>query len=211
MRDFPSGFRRCITLRGMFLTMITALAPWCAPGVRAAETVSFSQSAASIEAYDFVEVTLKVSSPAARNPFTDVVVSGQFSPEGGTALPVTGFCDAADGSTMIGRNRKRTIAASTTARSPTSVTRWPRVSGASGRRYWKNAAAPMAAARSFRAARPAPVQHRPHFLQRTGPAGVEIVPQKGGPPRAQVSVIAHQSHAQGHQPGRHLEWSAPDQ
>ncbi len=62
-------------------------------------TVSFSQSAETLEAYDFVEVTLNVSSPDAKNPFTDVVVEGQFGKTGGgQQLNVTGFCDAADGS-----------------------------------------------------------------------------------------------------------------
>src|SRR6185436_19703769 len=36
--------------------------------------ISFSQSAQSVEVYDFVEVTLGVSKPDAGNPFTDVTL-----------------------------------------------------------------------------------------------------------------------------------------
>jgi hypothetical protein len=43
------------------------------------EEVTVSQSGASTDLNDFVEVTLSVPKPVARNPFTDVVVSGRFS------------------------------------------------------------------------------------------------------------------------------------
>jgi len=65
----------------------------------APSNITFSQSAETIEAYDFVEITLNVSSPDAKNPFTDVVVEGQFGKTGGSQhLNVSGFCDSADGS-----------------------------------------------------------------------------------------------------------------
>ncbi len=69
-------------------------------GAQAAPSnITFSQSAETIEAYDFVEITLNVSSPDAKNPFTDVVVEGQFGKTGGNQqLNVSGFCDSADGS-----------------------------------------------------------------------------------------------------------------
>jgi len=61
--------------------------------------VAFSQSAATVEAYDFVEVTLNVTSPDAKNPFTDVTFEGQFGKAGESQrLHVDGFCDSADGS-----------------------------------------------------------------------------------------------------------------
>jgi len=61
--------------------------------------VAFSQSGQSVEAYDFVEVTLNVSKPDAGNPFTDVTVQGHFEKTSGAdKLSVTGFCDASDGS-----------------------------------------------------------------------------------------------------------------
>lgn len=61
--------------------------------------VTFAQSAASVEAYDFVEVTLTVDAPDAHNPFTDAAVTGQFSKAGGAnPIAVDGFADSADGS-----------------------------------------------------------------------------------------------------------------
>ena len=61
--------------------------------------ITFSQSAQTIEAYDFVEITLNVSSPDAQNPFLDVAVEGQFGKAGSSQqLNVSGFCDSADGS-----------------------------------------------------------------------------------------------------------------
>jgi len=61
--------------------------------------VAFSQSSQSVQAYDFVEVTLNVSKPDAGNPFTDVTVQGHFEKTSGAdKLSVTGFCDASDGS-----------------------------------------------------------------------------------------------------------------
>ncbi|MGQ9573826.1 MAG: apiosidase-like domain-containing protein [Thermoguttaceae bacterium] len=67
-------------------------------GASGAPAVRFEQSAREIEAYDFVEVALKVSGASARNPFQDVAVSGQFGRQGGPPLRVEGFCDSADGS-----------------------------------------------------------------------------------------------------------------
>jgi hypothetical protein len=60
--------------------------------------VTFSQGAASVEAYDFVEVTLNVALPDATNPFTDVAVQAHFGKAGDSKqLSVDGFCDSADG------------------------------------------------------------------------------------------------------------------
>jgi hypothetical protein len=69
-----------------------------APGP-SAPAVTFAQSADRVEAYDFVEVTGAVSKPSAKNPFTDVTVTGQLTREGGKPLAVEGFCDSADGRT----------------------------------------------------------------------------------------------------------------
>jgi hypothetical protein len=61
--------------------------------------VSFTQSAPTIEAYDFVEVAAKVSWPRARNPFTDGSLTGWFEPgDGAKRWQVEGFCDSEDGS-----------------------------------------------------------------------------------------------------------------
>ena len=62
--------------------------------------VKFVQSAQTVDAYDFVEVTLKVDKQDAGNPFTDVVVEGRFAREGGQQVRVDGFCDSSDGRTF---------------------------------------------------------------------------------------------------------------
>jgi hypothetical protein len=60
--------------------------------------VAFSQSAATVAAYDFVEVTLQVGAPPAGNPFTEASVTGSFGMEGSAErVKVDGFCDSADG------------------------------------------------------------------------------------------------------------------
>jgi len=60
--------------------------------------VSFTQSAPSIDAYDFVEITATVTAPDARNSFTDVSVRGSFeSVKDGRRWDIVGFCDSADG------------------------------------------------------------------------------------------------------------------
>lgn len=61
--------------------------------------VTFSQGAGSVEAYDFVEVTLNVTSPDVKNPFTDASVEAQFGKAAESQrLSVDGFCDSVDGS-----------------------------------------------------------------------------------------------------------------
>ena len=60
--------------------------------------VAFSQPAASVAAYDFVEVSLQVSSPVAGNPFADAAVTGWFGMAGAIErVKVDGFCDSSDG------------------------------------------------------------------------------------------------------------------
>jgi hypothetical protein len=62
-------------------------------------SINVAQSAQTVEAYDYVEVTLNVASPDAKNPFMEAVVSGQFGKVGeNRRLAVDGFCDSADGS-----------------------------------------------------------------------------------------------------------------
>lgn len=65
----------------------------------APKDVEFSASAASVAAYDFIELSLRVSAPVAGNPFTEAVVTGSFGPQGSSErVQVDGFCDSADGS-----------------------------------------------------------------------------------------------------------------
>ncbi len=84
--------------RTLLLSLLCLLAS--SPLLKGAPTVSvqFSQSAASVPAYEFVEVTLMVSPPPAGNPFVDAEVRGQFARTGGPSVEVDGFCDSADGS-----------------------------------------------------------------------------------------------------------------
>ena len=64
----------------------------------AASNVSFSQLVETVEAYDYIEVTLNVDKPDARNPFLDVAVTGSFSKtDGSERKTVEGFCDSGDG------------------------------------------------------------------------------------------------------------------
>ncbi len=53
---------------------------------------------ATVEAYDFAEVTISPKALDVGNPFTDVTVTGRFRREGGEPVRVDGFCDSADGS-----------------------------------------------------------------------------------------------------------------
>ncbi|PYT30717.1 MAG: hypothetical protein DMG57_07300 [Acidobacteria bacterium] len=80
-------------LKILFLSLAMAPALLAAP-----REVSFSQGAASVEPYDFLEVTVNIAGPDARNPFTDATLGGSFGNSGGERFPVEGFCDSADGS-----------------------------------------------------------------------------------------------------------------
>src|SRR5579872_5533529 len=64
----------------------------------APKDVSFTQPAASIEAYDFVEITATVSPPDVGNPFTGATLTGSFEAAGGKHWQVEGFSDSDDGS-----------------------------------------------------------------------------------------------------------------
>ncbi|MFZ0964431.1 MAG: DUF5060 domain-containing protein [Terriglobia bacterium] len=73
----------------------------CAPTrvVGAPGSIHIAQSSQTVEAYDFVEVTLNIASPDVKNPFTEAAVSGQFGKTGeNRRFDVEGFCDSADGS-----------------------------------------------------------------------------------------------------------------
>lgn len=60
--------------------------------------VTVVASAAVIDGYDFVELTINVPRPTVANPFTDAVVTGEFRSEGSEPGTVDGFCDTQDGS-----------------------------------------------------------------------------------------------------------------
>ena len=61
--------------------------------------IKFSQSADTVEAYDFVEVTANVPARNTSNPFNDATFKGWFeSRDGSKRWQVEGFCDEWDGS-----------------------------------------------------------------------------------------------------------------
>jgi hypothetical protein len=62
--------------------------------------ITLRQSAPSVAAYDFVEVTLGLVATDVKNPFTDATVEGRFGKrEESQPMKVLGFCDSSDGRT----------------------------------------------------------------------------------------------------------------
>jgi len=51
----------------------------------------------TVDRYAVFEVVLRVDRPVAKSPFTQVTVSGEFKPEAGEPLNVSGFCDSSQG------------------------------------------------------------------------------------------------------------------
>src|SRR6266516_192312 len=93
----PRRKRRIMKTRLLFQHGLGSLA-LMSSAAWAASNVSFSQSVETVEAYDYVEVTLNVDKPDARNPFLDVAVTGSFSKtDGSERKTVEGFCDSVDG------------------------------------------------------------------------------------------------------------------
>jgi hypothetical protein len=93
---------RCI----LFLILVCLYCSCSNPSANAPEKAQvtvlpdmvFSQSVDSIEVYDFLEVQITVESPTARNPFTDVFVTGEVGRvKHNESFSVEGFCDSSDG------------------------------------------------------------------------------------------------------------------
>ena len=60
--------------------------------------IVFTQSAAEVAVFDFIEVTAKLPAAVAPNPFTDASIAGDFEPAGSAEqIAVDGFCDSPDG------------------------------------------------------------------------------------------------------------------
>jgi len=90
---FPESSLRLI----LTLLLLIAASP-VIPLFGVPANIGLSQSAQVVDAYDFVEITLNITSSDAKNPFTDVTVKGQFGQVGDSKrLSVDGFCDSADG------------------------------------------------------------------------------------------------------------------
>ncbi len=100
----PGGREPGYARAGSWLLRILGLLPLLAlPAIALhaedSAAVAFTQSATSVAAYDFIEVTAKVAAPVLKNPFTDASITGDFEPAGSSErVEVEGFCDSADGS-----------------------------------------------------------------------------------------------------------------
>ncbi len=93
IREIPKS-----SLRRFLSVCFVLLACPATRGMGVPASINVAQSAQTVEAYDYVEVTLNVASPDAKNPFMEAVVSGQFGKVGeNRRLAVDGFCDSADG------------------------------------------------------------------------------------------------------------------
>ena len=88
---YSDGMVRNISLIALALPLTMPLA--AAPG-----GVSFAPSAAGIDAYDFIEVTVSITAPDVSNPFTGATLTGSFGKAGAASIPVDGFSDSSDGS-----------------------------------------------------------------------------------------------------------------
>lgn len=87
---------RCFLARLVLAPVVIVL-----PGVvlAAPKSVSFSNAASQIEAYDYAEISATVDSPDPADCFKDASLTGTFETEGsGHHWKVEGFCDSADGS-----------------------------------------------------------------------------------------------------------------
>jgi hypothetical protein len=86
--------------RIVFLILAAAAGVWLLFWARLpALSVSFSQPASEVDAYDFIEIAANVSAPRARNPFTDASIRATFEMVGeNRRWQVDGFSDAEDGS-----------------------------------------------------------------------------------------------------------------
>jgi hypothetical protein len=75
---------------------VAALSPSVLPASPA--DVSFSQPAAQIDRFDFVEIAATVRAPDARDPFEDATLAGTLeTADGSRHWTVEGFCDSTDG------------------------------------------------------------------------------------------------------------------
>lgn len=92
-----SAFRRSYHAGAATLVIIFI---FCSSGLLygSPRDVEFTQSARNVDTYCFVEITLNVKNPDARNPFVNVIVEGWFASGDGQKVHVDGFCDSLDGS-----------------------------------------------------------------------------------------------------------------
>ncbi len=85
--------------------VLAAVPSWHAPELQSgpgdtppAPALTFLPAAAKVEAYDFIELAVRVQKPSRINPFTEASLQGRFQRDGDAPVTGEGFCDAADGS-----------------------------------------------------------------------------------------------------------------
>lgn len=83
-----------INFVGLKLGLIALMAATL-PGM--AQKPSFQVKSSAVETYDFLETTITINPKGIVNPFTDVMVVGEFTDQHQT-FKVNGYCDAQDGS-----------------------------------------------------------------------------------------------------------------
>ena len=84
-------------IRNSILAFAIGLFAIAAPCRAQNAVATFAQSSSKLEAYDFLEVTARVTSPRAANPFTGATLTGTFV-SGNRKWEINGFCDSEDGS-----------------------------------------------------------------------------------------------------------------
>jgi hypothetical protein len=83
----------------LLLGLTTFLLRFSAGPASDAPDITFMQSSDTVEAYDFVEVAVTLPKPTAKNPFTDIALTGEFRHGDAEPVVIQGFCDSADGGT----------------------------------------------------------------------------------------------------------------
>lgn len=78
----------CVMALSAFLLLPAALAD---------ARLTVTPGPSTISCFDTYEIVVKVDPPPRSNPFTDIGVTATFTPQGGSALSVEGFCDEQQG------------------------------------------------------------------------------------------------------------------
>jgi Domain of unknown function (DUF5060) len=82
-----------------FVVAVCASTLAAPPDLQSMKGIQILQETNAVDVYDYLEVTVRPNQPVSGNPFTDVLVEGEFSQvKDGTSVKVEGFCDSQDGS-----------------------------------------------------------------------------------------------------------------
>jgi hypothetical protein len=91
-----------LRLEKLVICSLFAVVPWnVGLALTGPESVAFSQSATTVDAYELVEIVATVAKPDVSSCFTDAFLSGTFqTSDGKKQWPVEGFCDSDNGGTL---------------------------------------------------------------------------------------------------------------